>query len=217
MKTTFPKAKPKIIYYRDYKKFDLQEFRRELRNELRTTVVLGYAHFEHIFLKILEKHAPTKQKVVRANDKPFMTKLLRKAIMRRSFLKNKYQKLRTEDSNKAFKKQKNYTNRLLKKEQIKYWGNLDLKKYLDNKRFYDTVKPLFSKSALGKQKITLVENNNLITADEELAETFNKFFIATVSSLAITENNDLLTDNSELDDPVENQLRNVKITQAYWT
>ena len=207
MKATFPKAKPKIIYYRDYKKFNLQDFRRELRNEIRTTVVLGYAHFEYIFLKILEKHAPTKQKVVRANDKPFMTKLLRKAIMRRSFLKNKYQKLKTEDANKAFKKQKNYTNRLLKKEQIKYWGNLDLKKYLDNKRFYDTVKPLFSKAVLGKQKITLVENDNLITADEEVAETFNKYFIATVSSLAITENNDLLTDNSDIDNPVEKAVR----------
>ena len=207
MKTTFPKAKPKIIYYRDYKKFDLQEFRRDLRNELRTTVVLGYAHFEYIFLQILEKHAPTKQKVVRANDKPFMTKILRKAIMRRSFLKHKYQKLKTEESNKAFKKQKNYTNRLLKKEQIKYWGNLDLKKYLDNKKFYDTVKPLFSKSVIGKQKITLVENDNLITADEEVAEKFNKYFIATVSSLSITENKDLLTDNSDIEDPVERAVK----------
>ena len=73
MKTTFPKGKPKTIYYRDYKKFNLQEFRRELRSELRKTVVLGYAHFEHIFLTVLEKHAPMKQKIVRANDKPFMT------------------------------------------------------------------------------------------------------------------------------------------------
>ena len=87
MKPTFPKAKPKIIYYRDYKKFILWEFRKELRDELRKTVVLGYAHFEQIFLMVLEKHAPMKQKIVRANDKPFMTKVLRKAIMRRSFLK----------------------------------------------------------------------------------------------------------------------------------
>ena len=207
MKTTFPKMKPKIIYYRDYKKFNLQEFRRELRNELRKTLVLGYAHFEHIFLQVLEKHAPIKQKVVRANDKPFMTKVLRKAIMRRSFLKNKYQKLKTDEAHKAFKKQKNYTNRLLKKEQIKYWGNLDLKNYLDNKRFFDTVKPLFSNSVSGKQKITLVEGNNLITEDEEVAEKFNKFFIATVSSLAITENKALLTDNSDIDDPVKKAVK----------
>ena len=82
-----------------------------------------------------------------------------------------------------------------------------MKKYLDNKRFYDTVKPLFSKSAIGKQKITLVENDNLITTDEEVAVTFNKYFIATVSSLAITENRDLLTDNSDIDDPAEKAVK----------
>ena len=202
MKTTFPKAEPKIIYYRDYKKFNLQDFRRELRSELRKAVVLGYAHFEHIFLTVLEKHAPIKQRTVRANEKPFMTKALRKAIMRRSFLKNKYQKLKNEEAHKAFKKQKNFTNRLLKKEMIKYWGNLDLKNYTDNKKFFDTVKPLFSKSVLGKQKITLVENNDIITEDKEVAEKFNQYFITTVSSLGITENQALLTNCSNLNDPV---------------
>ena len=148
-----------------------------------------------------------KQKVVRANDKPFMTKILRKAIMRRSFLKNKYQKLKSDESHKAFKKQKNYTNRLLKKERVKYWGNLDLKKYTDNKKFFDTVKPLFSKSVLGKQKITLVENNDIITEDKEIAEKFNKYFITTVSSLAITANKALLTDNSDIKDPVRKAIK----------
>ena len=146
-------------------------------------MVLGYAHFEQIFLMVLEKHAPVKQRVVRANDKPFMTKVLRKAIMRRSFLKNKYQKLKSEEANRAFKKQKNYTNRLLKKETIKYWGNLDLKNYTDNKKFFDTMKPLFSKSVLGKHKITLVENSEIINEDKEVAEKFNDFFITTVSLL----------------------------------
>ena len=207
MKTTFPKAEPKIIYYRDYKKFNLHEFRRELRCELRNNVVIGYAHFEHIFLTVLEKHAPIKQRTVRANEKPFMTKVLRKAIMRRSFLKNKYQKLKNEEAHKAFKKQKNFTNRLLKKEMIKYWGNLDMKNYTDNKKFFDTVKPLFSKSILGKQKITLVENNDIITEDKEVAEKFNQYFITSVSSLGITENQALLTNCSNISDPVKKAVK----------
>ena len=207
VKAAIPKAKPKTIYYRDYKKFDLHEFRKELRSELKKTLILGYAHFEQIFLMVLEKHAPMKQKIVRANDKPFMTKVLRKAIMRRSFLKNKYQKLKTEEANQAFKKQKNYTNRLLKKEQIKYWGNLDLKKYTDNEKFFDTVKPLFSKSGAGKQKITLVENNDIITEDKEIAEKFNKFFITSVSTLAINENKGLLTDSSDTNEPVAKAIK----------
>ena len=34
MKTTFPKAKPKVVQYRDYKNFNLQNFRHELRNSI---------------------------------------------------------------------------------------------------------------------------------------------------------------------------------------
>ena len=85
---------------------------------------------------------------------------------------------------------------------MKYWGNLDLKNYTDNKKFFDTMKPLFSKSVLGKQKITLVENNSIITEDKEIAAKFNDFFITSVSSLAISENKSLLTDNSNISDLV---------------
>jgi exonuclease III len=144
MKTTCPKAEPKIIYYRDYKKFDLDAFRKELRTELKNAAIAGYAHFELIFLQVLEKHAPVKKKVIRGNDKPFMNKTLRKAIMRRSALKNKYFKSKTDESHKAFKKQKNYTKRLFNREIKKYWANLDLSKFTDNKKFWDTIKPLFS-------------------------------------------------------------------------
>ncbi len=86
-------------------------------------------------MKILEKHAPSKQKVYRANDKPYMTKALRRAIMLRSSMKNKYMKYKTPDLHRAYKKQKNFTNRLLQKERKLFFSNLDLKKITDNKKF----------------------------------------------------------------------------------
>ena len=114
-----------------------------------------YDTFEDIFMLTLNKHAPQKSKVLRANDKPFMTKALRKAIMRRSALKNKFYKTGSPDIGKAYKTQRNYTKRLLKREKKKYFHNLDTKNYTDNKKFWKTVKPLFSNSTGGSQKITL--------------------------------------------------------------
>ena len=64
---------------------------------------IDYSNFERNFLEVLNKHAPIKKKTVRANDKPFMTKALRKAIMRRSALKNKYVNQKTEETEKAEK------------------------------------------------------------------------------------------------------------------
>ena len=132
-----------------------------------------YGDFERKFLEILNIYAPTKKKVVRANDKPYMTKALRKAIMLRSSLKNKYMKYKTLDSQRAYKKQKNYTNRLLNKEKKRYFGKIDLDNLTDNKKFWQTMKPLMGNSDNGVQKINLVENNEVIADDDKIAEAFN--------------------------------------------
>ena len=39
---------------------------------------------------VLNKHAPIKEKIVRGNEAPFMTKELSKTIIKRSKLKNRY-------------------------------------------------------------------------------------------------------------------------------
>ena len=44
------------------------------------------------FLTILDKHAPIKKNYLRANHANFMTKQLRKAIMKRSKLRNDFLK-----------------------------------------------------------------------------------------------------------------------------
>ena len=41
-------------------------------------------------MKIVGKHAPVKQKVLRGNNAPFMNRILSKEFMKRSKLKNYY-------------------------------------------------------------------------------------------------------------------------------
>ena len=156
---------------------------------------------------MLEAHAPMKKKVLRANDKPYMTKVLRKAIMRRSELKTKYLKNKSDESLKAFKRQKNYTNRLAKRERIKYFANLDLNKYTDNIKFWNTVKPMFSSKGTGSKKIILVENGEIVADDKINAGSFNDFFIDAVSSLAIEENRALLDETYDISDPVQKAIK----------
>ena len=43
-------------------------------------------------------------KIVRGNHKPYMTKVLRKAIMRRTALENRYYTSKTVESREAYKK-----------------------------------------------------------------------------------------------------------------
>ena len=121
-------------------------FKKDLKNEicLHTDNNNKYQPFENAFLKVLDMHAPIKKKIVRANDVPYMTKALRKAIATRSRLENVFHQKGTEESKIAFKKHKNYCSRLYTKERQKFYSNLDPKNILDNKNVWETMKPFFS-------------------------------------------------------------------------
>ena len=66
--------------------------------------ILNYTSFDATFNRVIEKHAPIKKKHVRANDKPFMTRVLRKAVMLRSRHRNGYNKDQTDENWTKFRK-----------------------------------------------------------------------------------------------------------------
>ena len=106
LKTTFPKAKPKVVLYRDYSKFVENHFRIDLKEKLREIRAINFSSFENIFLSVLNKHTPYKKKVLRANQKPYLPKQLRKAIMNRSSLEHKFYKCQTTENHQKHTKNK---------------------------------------------------------------------------------------------------------------
>ena len=147
---------------------------------------MKYEGFLDIFTRILNQHAPLKQKIIRGNQAPFITKALSKAIMLRSKLKNIYNKYPTEENNRLYKKQRNYCVNLLTKEKKRYYNNLDLNIFEDNKTFWQRVKPLFSdkKSSL-QSNIVIIEDDIVYTEKLEVAEKLNNFFVEAVDNLGI--------------------------------
>ena len=85
-RTTFSKSKPKVAIYKNFKKFHEENFNQELRGKLSTKLVNDYSSFKSVFIDVFNRHAPIKKKVIRANHATYVTKALRKAIMRRSQL-----------------------------------------------------------------------------------------------------------------------------------
>ena len=82
LKTSFKKARPMKIIYRSYKNFDNYVFRKDLRHSLAECA--NYNEFERCILEVLNAHAPIKKRLFLANEVPYMTKALRKAIANRS-------------------------------------------------------------------------------------------------------------------------------------
>lgn len=54
-----------------------------------------------------------------------------------------------------------------------YFTNLKPSLVADNKKFWKTVKPLFSDKNSQKEIINLTENKNVLTQDLEIAKAFN--------------------------------------------
>ena len=177
LKTTFPKQGPTVINYRNNKKYNENVFKNDLQQELQRIDPsdLNYSSFETAFDRVLDKHAPIKKNYVRANDKPFMTRALRKATMLRSRLHNKYNEERTAESWNNFRKQRNYCVKLFQKEKRNYYNSLDISLVTDNKKFWKTVKPFFSDRSQSQNKIVLTDGERIIFNDVEVAESMNEF------------------------------------------
>ena len=99
MKSDIFKGPPKKKIYRSYKKFYHECFGSTLREELETLEGNTYCEFEKKITNVLNTHASIKTKMIRFHNNVFITKKLRKEIMKISKLRNKFNRNRNHDSN----------------------------------------------------------------------------------------------------------------------
>ena len=163
-------------------------FRSNLKYSLETfnANIMTYEDFKEIFMAVLNKYVPMKQKVIRGNNAPFMGKRLSKEIMHRSKLKNKLNKNPTEENRNVYRKQRNVCVNLLRKEKKHYFSNLDIKVFEDNRKFWKAIKPLFSDKNIFSQRDIIIEDEGILISDNaEVAERLNNYFIDAVDGLDI--------------------------------
>ena len=135
-------------------------FHDELKTILSINTVGSCYQFDQIFLNTLDKHAPMKRKLLRANHSSYISKPLQKAI-RRSHLK----KFNTKTNRKALKHIRN--RKMFAADCIKKKGNgfsiiLILFFLTDNKLFWKTIKPFFSNKGNYGSSIKLVEKEEVL-------------------------------------------------------
>ena len=102
----------------------------------------------------------------------------------------------------GYNKQRNICVSILHKAKRSYFENLDIKNLSDNRKFWGTVKPLFS-----KDYITLNGNDLLIRNEYKIANIFNTFFVNIVPNLGIEIDQQYLSNFSNISDPVEKAIK----------
>ena len=96
-----------------------------------------------------------------------MNKTLSKAIMLSENRRKKFLKNRSNENKTNYVKQRNHCVSLLRKTKREYYSNLDKKKICDNK----IIKPMLS-----NERITLIENDEIIKTEKGTAKVLNPFF-----------------------------------------
>ena len=190
MKVFHKKQKPTIITYRSYKKFCNEVFMADFQNRISQVTSenndLEFDIFKAVLNQAIQKHAPRKQRYVRANQAPLKNKTINKEIMKRSRLRNKFLNTKSDIDRKAYNKQRNLCVSLIRREKKNVVNNISTRDSTDNKTFWKTVKPLFTDKIQTKSKITLIEkkvvfglgqeqivSEKVISEDQAVAEVFN--------------------------------------------
>ena len=66
-----------------------------------------------------------------------------------------------------------------------YYENLNVKCTQDDKKFWKHVKPLFSQKSYANNRITLIEDDEIISDSSKCTEIMNNFFTDSVLNLDI--------------------------------
>ena len=126
-------------------------------------------------MKVLNTHDLKKVKILRENDKLHYNKNLRKAIMKRSMLKNKANRPKDPADIANYKKQRNLvvsSNRQAMSEYFNEVPNTERPR-----PFWETSNQFFSnKHARGDSKTMFNENDRMLLKNEEVAKEFNQYF-----------------------------------------
>ena len=97
-----------------------------------------------------------------------MSKELRKAIMKRSQLKNRYNKNRNYESWYLYNKQRNFCASLPRKTKRYCFKNVKIQDITDNKKIIKTIRPSLSNKGYNQNKIIIVEKDSIITDKKKL-------------------------------------------------
>ena len=119
-------------------------------------------------------------------------------------------KIKLEQIGQLTKKQRNVCVSVIRKSKKYYYENLDTTNITDNKKFWVTVKPLFSNKVRSNTYITLNEDEKLIKNEYQIANIFNTFFIEIVPNLGTKADEKYLCDASNISDQIEKAIPKYK-------
>jgi len=187
LKSIYTKPPPKLVSYRCYKNFSetnyIQDLNLEFAKYYTLNLELNIEVIEHVLKTVLDIHAPLKSKYIRGNEKPHMNRSLKRAIMKRTRLWNKYRKTKNSSDLNAYRVQRNIITKMNKKAKLDHFSTAVNSSKTDGKTFWKSIKPFFSNCNAIESKLSLKHNGQLI---QDCYESTAQTFLTNISILLLT-------------------------------
>ena len=119
MKSYISGLKPKTIFYRNYKNIDKEKFVNDVKagdfSFSYNDPNKNYSLLSGTFSKLLDRHAPLKNKIQRGNHVPIISKEMKKTVYARSRLRNNFCKNPSEENERKYERERNLCASLSRK------------------------------------------------------------------------------------------------------
>ena len=176
-------TKPKVISFRSYRNFNLEDFNKDLSmvpwqvGEIFDEADDQLFFWDTMAREIIDKHVPVKTMRVRNHDAPYMNKQWKSAIRTKRKAEAKYRKNRTDENWEYKRKCRNEATRQRRLAIKQYWKTKadDLGK--NPKDFFRTFKPFISdKGNRADADITINHGEAIVKDQSKVSEIFADYF-----------------------------------------
>ena len=201
-KLNVPKIKSKVLHYRSFKKFDEQNFKRDISYipfqvlDIFDDVNDKYWMYSYLISDIINEHAPLKKKFIKGNNAPYMNSKLKHIMYRKRMSQNNYWKHK---GNKKlweiYRKNRNEFVKVSKHSRQEYFRTR-CQNGAKDKTFWQTIKPYITDKVTVDSDIMLKEGNNIVTSNNDVANIFNEYFKSITDDIGFND----LADDGTVDD-----------------
>lgn len=187
------KTSHKRINIRNFKKFNANLFRNDLRNipweniDEIEDINDRWDLWKGMFLSVVDKHAPYKTKRIRNKKSPWMTPDIKKLLIERDKLKHLAVKTNNNEDWRSYKKARNDCNAKIKKIKTNYYQHLFKTISGNSKETWNSINELMSRKSKSDTISCLKYETKTISNPAEISEIFNKHFSEIGKKLSETQ------------------------------
>ena len=187
-KTTTPKAGPKVMYKRSYRRFCENDFIRDIENvEWNRVLALNGVEealrlFIELFLCVADRHVPLRKFTVGSSKAPWIDEELKECMRERDELKKAAIDLKGTEKWLMYCIMRNKVTKLNRKKKKAYYQNLILERKNDGNKLWKTLNEIMGRAKTNSPSFIEVDGS-FLTKGKDIANHFNDHFVGKVDKL----------------------------------